>query len=680
MKGDLRSIQTLTPGFVMPRFATVFIYVAMLVVAGCSPPVQNAGDLIIAGSGAPGPQPTQYTLKVSGTLSGGHVTVDERGAVSSCEFSANTSCEQRFLGDEILTLQAFPTSGWRFDRWVGCEVARSDSIVIRMPKENLECEARFFPFADGFDISLVPDKLETTAGIQATGQLTIERGTNFGALPIHFELDSPPPGITLAAPVADVADITAALALDVHPSVSPGQYLLQLKGAANNSGGQDVTRSITLALVVMDSSAYHLGLDTPTLSISRATSCTLTVAAFRNFGFTDDINLESQSLPPGVTAGFGQDPLVGNETEWVISAAGDALFGERDVMVSGTARAQQRLAKLHLAVTAARDSCATGKFNTSSADDFAISINTPSVVLPQGQDVTVDVNIDRSLGYAGDVFFSANGAPQGVLLKFDPPPPAAGGIAHLVVLSVTTATRGSSTIVVTATGGNKIRTATFQLTISPGMANCPLAPSADASISPSWLQGPVTTLQVESNRIDRAAKSYLAFDAAQIPQPFDKVELVLTLVQNNWANFDPGSTRLMKLHGIIDDQDWKPQALAENAITWDNAPKNATQSTHSFIGEGTTAQDPVRVLGTFVVKADDVNGTSYRVDITDYVRWGLGGNKGYSTFAESDPDGLLTILMADNLQYSVAGDNDWTTFYARENSQVCLRPHLEVYR
>lgn len=659
---------------ILGAFVTVSILVA------CSQePDYSAIALPLVPSDPPSPV-VQYTLSLAVT-EGGQVTTEERATITGTCTAQSAPCGARYLGGETLTLEARPSSGWRFDRWENCEIARSAKIVITMPKEDLECRAMFFNFDDGFDLALMPDRLETYPGVAATAQLAIERGTSFGDLPVSFELFGAPVGVVLTAPSTAVDGSSTLLSIDVPDSATTGQYLLTLKGRARNRMGQDIERSVTLALVIRELSAFGLNLDTPVLSISRSTSCPLNVLAARSAGFTDPIALGAAPLPTGVTATFDSNPMQGDSTGWSLAATADAPYGERVIRVNGNARSITRGADLRVAVTAARDSCATGRFATPSNDDFAISAGVTSIAVPQGQSGAVDIRIDRGLGYLGEVVLQASGAPTGALLKFDPPSPVTGNGARLVIMTAEGATRGASTIVVTATGNSRIRQASFQLNITPGAMTCPLGVLADAYVNPTRSQtGSSTILEVGSNSMLSAYKSYLVFDVSRIPQPFDRVDLVVSLLENGWAAADPNSSRTISLYGIVDDSDWKPLSLTETTIHWTNAPKNDPASTFGFTGAGITTSDRVRALGSIVTLPADANTKQYRVNVTDYVRWGLGLKTDYSSVAPSDPDRLLTIMMANNLAYHVAEDNDWTTFYSRENPQPCVRPHLEVYR
>jgi hypothetical protein len=654
--------------------------VALTLLAGC-----EGGGLGVepGGQGSPGEQPVQVTLTVSTDADFSTVAVDERGTVTRCPRipGAAARCELRYLGHETLTLQAHPGAGWRFDRWSGCEVSRATTVTIVMPARDTECHAHFYPFDDGFDLSVVPQRVSTIPGVLATTQLAIERGPNFVGVPIRLALVDPPASITLTAPAGTVTADTAALALDVPRTARPGHYLLTVRAEATNRQGQDIARTGLVAIDVEDTGHFHIVLETPTLAISPGTSCTLMAGIYRSIGFPDPIGLSASALPPGVSADFNPNPSALNDAQWTLTADADAPFGETEVSVLGSAGSHQSSAALRLAVTAARDSCASGQFALPPVPAaFSIAPSSASTTLPQGEITAVDFTLDRGGGYQGEVFFSATGVPPGMLAKFDPPTPALGNTKRLVLITSPTASLGTFTVDVAATGGGHIATAHLTVEVTPGFASCSEPAIADTFASAFWTSPPPSAaLEVGSRDLANAAKAYLAFDAAAIDPVFDRAELVLSLLSSDWVQVDPSGTRPIIVYGVIDNDDWKLLALPEPALNWDNAPKNNRASSHDFVGEGSTPTAPARSLGSFVVRPSDAPGTLYRIDVTDYLRWAINGNPAYSSFAPRDDDGIVTFMMGNNMQYSM-GASDYTRLVSRESGAACERPHLEIYR
>jgi len=153
-----------------------------------------------------------------------------------------------------------------------------------------------------------------------------------------------------------------------------------------------------------------------------------------------------------------------------------------------------------------------------------------------------------------------------------------------------------------------------------------------------------------------ARKTYLVFD---VPSYSPGHALQLTLRRHTAAN-----PREARLYGVSDDNDWDPATLAEETITWNNAPHNVTASGTAF---GNPA-DGVSLLATFILNNEDPPGTVYQLDISDYVRW--------HRPPVGDANGLITLLLAHSAE--IAGD-DGSEFYSREAADACNRPRIVLY-
>jgi hypothetical protein len=170
-----------------------------------------------------------------------------------------------------------------------------------------------------------------------------------------------------------------------------------------------------------------------------------------------------------------------------------------------------------------------------------------------------------------------------------------------------------------------------------------------------------------------ARKIYLVFDLAAdgVPESFSTAMLRLTASRNVAT-----VPRVTNLFGVTDNDDWEVDALAENAITWNNAPRNDVASGIMFSGQGDTPQDGVRRLVEFTLDGADQPPRSYELDVTEYVRWALGENPGFSASAPGgNADGRITLLLAHGeLVYGVDG----TEIHSRQSddAEQCAQPQL----
>ncbi len=156
-------------------------------------------------------------------------------------------------------------------------------------------------------------------------------------------------------------------------------------------------------------------------------------------------------------------------------------------------------------------------------------------------------------------------------------------------------------------------------------------------------------------------KIYIAFDVSGAPS-FTKASLVLTVDRHIGVGPQP-----VNVFGITDDDDWDPAMLAEDAITWNNAPRNL----NSWVEFQQFEQGPgvPLLIGGYDFDlggdgvADD-DGTRYALDITAYV----------SERISNDADGKITILMAVSNPEQLNVDS--SLFFSKEVAEECDRPFL----
>jgi hypothetical protein len=177
-------------------------------------------------------------------------------------------------------------------------------------------------------------------------------------------------------------------------------------------------------------------------------------------------------------------------------------------------------------------------------------------------------------------------------------------------------------------------------------------------------------------------KIYIVFDLSTAPSAFTKASLVLTLVRHV-INPDPlkSGPQPVDVYGIVDNNDWDPDplnpgGLAEDAITWNNAPRNNTAAGNAFEDSaGVPRLIPGYDLDLAPLEAIDPPGTKYGLDVTDYVKWALGQNPDFSSSSPSgDDDDQITLLMAIPTLVNVDGSE----FKSLDipDGEMCDRPFL----
>ena len=188
--------------------------------------------------------------------------------------------------------------------------------------------------------------------------------------------------------------------------------------------------------------------------------------------------------------------------------------------------------------------------------------------------------------------------------------------------------------------------------------------------------GNATNLLIKSvTNLYYTRKIYIVFELPvdlTVDPTSDTVSLVLSLQRhienaNNPALSGPQPTDVW---GIVDDNDWDPQSMdgpAEDAITWNNAPRNDRAAANKF----ETSPGVQNLISGYdfdlaPVGQVDQPPQKYALDITDYVAERIA----------NDADGKITILMA------IAGlaNVDGSAFFSKNvpDEQMCDRPFLRV--
>lgn len=161
-------------------------------------------------------------------------------------------------------------------------------------------------------------------------------------------------------------------------------------------------------------------------------------------------------------------------------------------------------------------------------------------------------------------------------------------------------------------------------------------------------------------------KIYMVFDISSLSGPVSSAYVVLTLRRHIDQVNGPQPANV---YGIVDDGDWDPGALAETAITWNNAPRNDTSSPFGFEqSPGVQLLIPAYDLDLGSDGVVDADGTKYALDVTGYVNDRL----------MNDADQLVSVLMvADNPERL---NEDGSEFESRDipDEQQCDRPFLYV--
>ncbi len=188
-------------------------------------------------------------------------------------------------------------------------------------------------------------------------------------------------------------------------------------------------------------------------------SSTITTTAVN--GFSSAINLTTSTLPSGVTAGFGTNPVASPGTGTSVltfTVASNTTPGTYPITVTGTETptgTTTNSTTVTLVVT---------------APTFTVSASPTSVSVVQGNAGMSTITTAAVNGFNGAITLSASGLPTGVTAGFNPNPIAApgSGTSTLTLTVASTAPTGTYPITVSGTSGSLVISTTVSLTVTAG--------------------------------------------------------------------------------------------------------------------------------------------------------------------------------------------------------------------
>jgi hypothetical protein len=243
------------------------------------------------------------------------------------------------------------------------------------------------------------------------------------------------------------------------PATAVGTVNFYLSGLATSSTSNNDLYSATFTLPQAAAATPDFALsDSPTsVSIAQGSSGTSTMTVTPKNGFTGTVSYTASGMPSGVTASFSGNTLT------LAASSTATVGGPTTVTITGTSGSLSHTATVGVTVTAAAP-----------APNFSLSANPTSVSVAQGASGTSTMVVTPSGGFTGAVSYTASGTPSGVTASFS-------GNTLTLAASSTATVGGPTTVTITGTSGSLSHTATVGVTVT---AAAP-APNFSLSANPS---------------------------------------------------------------------------------------------------------------------------------------------------------------------------------------------------
>ena len=260
--------------------------------------------------------------------------------------------------------------------------------------------------APNFNISLSPTSLTVQQGTSGSTTLTLTPQNGFTGA-VSLSLSGAPSGVTLSptsVTVSGSTPVNQSLTLSVAPSVTPGTYALQVRGAAGS-----ITQRASLSLTVTPPPSFTLSLNPTSLTVQQGASGSTTLTLTPQGGFTGTVSLalvdgsgnpvSGITLSPASVTVSGTSPVTQNLT---LAVGSSVTPGTYALQVRGAAGSITQRASLSLTVTP--------------PPSFTLSLNPTSLTAPQEGSAVTALIVTPQNGFQGTISLSLANAPQGISL------------------------------------------------------------------------------------------------------------------------------------------------------------------------------------------------------------------------------------------------------------------------
>ncbi len=158
----------------------------------------------------------------------------------------------------------------------------------------------------------------------------------------------------------------------------------------------------------------------------------------------------------------------GTTTGYGLTRGDNALVVSHTVILTGLSPATTYHYRVRSADALGNENVSADRTFTTSAipvPDFTISVSPRSGSVMQGGSTSATVSVTSVDGFSSAVSLSASGLPSGATATFSPPSGTPSFTSTIAITTVSTTPAGTHAITITGTGGGKIRSTTFTLTV-----------------------------------------------------------------------------------------------------------------------------------------------------------------------------------------------------------------------
>lgn len=323
------------------------------------------------------------------------------------------------------------------------------------------------PPAD-FSLSANPASLAVVAGGSAATSTIAALPSGGFASDLTLSFSGAPKGLNLSLSPATIAGGSGSSTLSVQAAGSaPGSFTITVTATGGGS-----SHTAMIALSVAPAPDFAATANPGALSITAGgAAATSAVSITPSAGFSSAVSLSVAGQPGGATATFDRSIVNGGSGSATLTVqAPSAAAGNYPLTITASGGGLTHTTALELSIAAAAP-----------PPDFTVLARPSSLALISGGAAgTSSIQIAPVNGFARDVALMVTGAPPGATATFAAPTVFGGSGSATLTVQPGSATAGSYTLVVSASGGGIAHGVSIALSLAP-------APSFALSLSPTSL-------------------------------------------------------------------------------------------------------------------------------------------------------------------------------------------------
>jgi len=302
--------------------------------------------------------------------------------------------------------------------------------------------------APSFSITLSEERVSMIQGESTDLTVKVESSGGFSDL-VTLSARVFKEGLTVSFnPESGNAPYTSTLTITASSDIPPGTYDIRLVAI-----GGGLTRGAIITVVVKEMPSFKIAVTPSSASVTQGEETRLTVEVKPSGGFSGIVSLSVMNIPSGVSASLSTSsstpPFMSTLT---IRAGEDASVGIYDLSLraegGGIVKTESFRLKIREAVK---------------PFDFELTATPSSITVKPGQSTSIAILVTLKSGKAEPVSFTAAGLPSDFSYSFNPPSitPTSSSTLQLTAGN----TPGSYTLVVQASGGGVVKTASVYVKV-----------------------------------------------------------------------------------------------------------------------------------------------------------------------------------------------------------------------